>query len=48
VHGQLRSDPGPFSEEWTALDAGGAMAETVAHARAALSAGKMNLESPIE
>jgi uncharacterized protein len=48
VRGQLQSDPGPFSAEWTAVDAGGTLAETLGRARAAIGVANKNSESPTE
>lgn len=44
VRAQLRSDPGPFSPEWTVVDARGSLVETLAHVRFAI--GTENFESP--
>ena len=46
VRGQLRSDLGTFSREWTAVDAGGTIVETVARARRTL--GEDELGKPAE
>ena len=48
VRGQLQSDPGPFSAEWTAVDAGGTLAETLGRARAAIGVANKSFESPTE
>jgi predicted kinase len=48
VRGQLQSDPGPFSAAWTAVDAGGTLAETLGRARAAIGVANKNFESPTE
>jgi len=36
VSAQLKSDPGPLTPQWTVVDAGGALVDTVARARVAL------------
>jgi uncharacterized protein len=48
VQSQLRSDPGPFSGEWTTVEAGGTLAETLSGARGAIGAVMTNFESPTE
>jgi aminoglycoside phosphotransferase family enzyme/predicted kinase len=48
VRAQLQSCVGQFSAEWTAVDAGGTLAETVAGARAAIGAAMMDFESSTE
>jgi aminoglycoside phosphotransferase family enzyme/predicted kinase len=46
VRMQVRSDPGPFSKEWTAVDAGGTVAESLVRARAVIGIAGKNSESP--
>jgi aminoglycoside phosphotransferase family enzyme/predicted kinase len=48
VRGQLQFDLGPFSAEWTAVDAGGTPAETLGRARAAIGVANTSFESPTE